>query len=41
MGQTNFPQLFAALTMATVPILIVFLLTQKQFISGLVDGALK
>jgi len=41
MGQTNYPQLFAALTMATVPILIVFLLTQKQFISGLVDGALK
>lgn len=41
MGQTNYPQLFAALTMATIPILVVFLLTQKQFISGLVEGAVK
>ncbi|WP_328400410.1 carbohydrate ABC transporter permease [Nocardia sp. NBC_00403] len=41
MGQTNYPQLFAALTMATTPIFVVFLLTQKQFISGLVEGAVK
>ncbi|MEV6432442.1 carbohydrate ABC transporter permease [Nocardia sp. NPDC051463] len=41
MGQTNYPQLFAALTMATIPIFVVFLLTQKQFISGLVEGAVK
>ena len=41
MGATNYPQLFAALTTATIPILIVFLLTQKQFISGLVSGAVK
>lgn len=41
MGATNYPQLFAALTMATVPILTVFLLTQKQFIAGLVEGAVK
>jgi raffinose/stachyose/melibiose transport system permease protein len=41
MGATNYPQLFAALAMATVPILVVFLFTQKQFVSGLVDGAVK
>jgi raffinose/stachyose/melibiose transport system permease protein len=41
MGQTNYPQLFAALTLATVPIFVVFVLTQKQFVQGLVDGAVK
>lgn len=41
MGATNYPQLFAALTLATIPILAVFLVTQKQFISGLTEGALK
>lgn len=40
-GQTNYPQLFAALTVATLPILALFIVMQKQFIQGLVDGAVR
>lgn len=40
-GQTNYPQLFAALVVATVPILTLFALMQRQFVSGLVDGAVR
>lgn len=40
-GQTDYPQLFAALTAATIPIFAVFVLTQKNFVRGLVDGAVK
>lgn len=40
-GATNYPQLFAALTIATIPVFVVFVVLQRQFISGLVDGAVK
>lgn len=38
---TNYPQLFAALTIATLPIIILYIMGQKQFISGMTAGALK
>lgn len=40
-GQTDYPQLFAALTLSAVPILVVFLLAQRQFMRGLTSGAVK
>jgi len=39
--QINWPHLLAASTLATIPILLVFLLFQRQIISGLTAGALK
>jgi len=39
--QINWPHLLAASTLATLPILIVFLFFQRQIISGLTAGALK
>jgi ABC-type glycerol-3-phosphate transport system permease component len=38
---TDYPQLFAALTIVTVPMVILYLSAQKQFISGLAAGAVK
>lgn len=38
---TNYPQLFAALTIATLPIIILYIIGQKQFISGMTAGAIK
>ena len=38
---TNYPELFAALSIATAPIVMVYLIAQRQFISGLTAGALK
>lgn len=38
---TNYPQLFAMLSIVTVPIVIAYILGQKQFISGLTAGAVK
>lgn len=38
---TNYPQLFAALAIATLPVLILYILGQKQFISGMTAGAVK
>lgn len=38
---TNYPQLFATLAIATLPIIILYVLGQKQFISGLTAGAIK
>jgi raffinose/stachyose/melibiose transport system permease protein len=40
-GTTNYPQLFAALTLSAAPVIGVFLLCQRQFIQGLVAGAVK
>lgn len=40
-GGTNYPQLFAALMVATLPILTLFLIMQRQFVQGLVDGAVR
>lgn len=38
---TNYPELFAMLTMATLPVIIVFVLSQKSFIEGVAAGAVK
>lgn len=38
---TNYPELFAMLTMATIPVIIVFVLSQKSFIEGVAAGAVK
>ncbi len=38
---TNYPELFAMLTMATIPVSIVFVLSQKSFIEGVAAGAVK
>jgi ABC-type glycerol-3-phosphate transport system permease component len=38
---TNYPELFAALTIVTAPMVVVFLAAQRQFISGLTSGAVK
>jgi ABC-type glycerol-3-phosphate transport system permease component len=39
--QVHWPHLLAASTLATIPILVVFLLFQRQIISGLTAGAFK
>lgn len=41
LNQVEWPKLMAASTLAGLPVLIVFLIFQKQIISGLVDGAVK
>jgi raffinose/stachyose/melibiose transport system permease protein len=38
---TEWPYVFAALCMANIPVIIVYVLMQRQFISGLTAGALK
>jgi raffinose/stachyose/melibiose transport system permease protein len=38
---TNYPLLMSALTIATIPILLIYFLMQKQIIKGLAEGALK
>ena len=38
---TNYPELFAMLTMATIPVIIVFVLSQKSFIEGVAAGVVK
>lgn len=38
---TNYSELFAMLTMATIPVIIVFVLSQKSFIEGVAAGAVK
>jgi raffinose/stachyose/melibiose transport system permease protein len=38
---TYYPQLFAMLSTITIPVVILYILGQKQFISGLTAGALK
>lgn len=39
--QTQFPLLFATLTISIAPIVVVYLLLQRQFIAGLTAGAVK
>lgn len=36
-----YPELFAALTIATVPVIILYIIAQKKFIQGLTAGAVK
>jgi ABC-type glycerol-3-phosphate transport system permease component len=38
---TNWPSLTAALTMAIVPVVLVYIRMQKQFVAGLTQGAIK
>jgi ABC-type glycerol-3-phosphate transport system permease component len=38
---TQYPQMFATLTMITVPVIMLYIIGQKQFISGLTAGAIK
>lgn len=38
---TNWPSLTAALTMAIIPVVIVYIRMQKQFVAGLTQGAVK
>ncbi len=40
-GLMDFNKLFAALTITTMPLVLMFILFQRQFISGLTSGALK
>lgn len=39
--QTNYPLLFSAISIGMAPMIVVYLLMQRQFISGLAGGALK
>lgn len=39
--QVEWQYLFAALSMATVPVIVVYVLMQRQFIAGLTSGAVK
>lgn len=38
---TNWPNMFAGILVAVLPIIILFLAAQKQFIKGMVEGAVK
>ena len=38
---SNFPIMFAAVVMASLPVIVVFLILQKQFVSGITAGAVK
>ena len=38
---TDWPQLFAGLTIATIPLIVLFLLATKQIINGLTSGMSK
>ena len=38
---TNYPQLFASLSISTIPIIVVFIFSQKSFIEGVSAGAVK
>jgi raffinose/stachyose/melibiose transport system permease protein len=39
--QVEWQYLFAALSMATIPVILVYVLMQRQFIAGLTAGATK
>ena len=38
---TNYGPLFAGYTIASVPLIVLFLLTMRHFIAGLTSGAIK
>jgi ABC-type sugar transport system, permease component len=38
---SNFPIMFAAVVLASLPVIVVFLVLQKQFVSGITAGAVK
>jgi raffinose/stachyose/melibiose transport system permease protein len=37
----NYPTMFAAVLLASLPVIIVFIILQKQFVSGITAGSLK
>jgi raffinose/stachyose/melibiose transport system permease protein len=39
--QTQFPQLFATLAISIAPLMLIYLVLQRQFIAGLTAGAVK
>lgn len=38
---TNYPMLFSAVVLSSIPLLIAYVFLQKHFISGMTSGALK
>ena len=40
-GRVEWGQVFAALSIGTIPIIILYILMQRQFIQGLTSGAVK
>jgi raffinose/stachyose/melibiose transport system permease protein len=40
-GQVTWPEVFSALTIGTIPMLVLYVIMQKQFIQGLTSGAVK
>lgn len=38
---TNYPELFSALSIATIPIVIIFIISQRSFIEGVAAGSVK
>lgn len=38
---TNYPIMFAAVVMASVPVIVVFIILQKQFVAGITAGSVK
>jgi multiple sugar transport system permease protein len=41
LNQTDWPRMMSASTIAGIPVIIIFLIFQKQIISGLVEGGVK
>jgi multiple sugar transport system permease protein/raffinose/stachyose/melibiose transport system permease protein len=40
-NQTQFGPMFAGYTIASIPLILLFLVTMRQFIAGLTSGAVK
>jgi raffinose/stachyose/melibiose transport system permease protein len=40
-GRTEWQQVFAALSIGTIPMVVLYYLMQRQFIQGLTAGAIK
>jgi ABC-type glycerol-3-phosphate transport system permease component len=40
-NQTQFGPMFAGYTLASIPLILLFILTMRQFIAGLTSGAIK
>jgi raffinose/stachyose/melibiose transport system permease protein len=40
-GGSNYPALFAALTMSALPVIAIYIAMQRQFIEGLTAGAVR
>ena len=40
-GRSEWTQIFAALTIGSLPMIVIYILMQRQFIQGLTSGAVK